>query len=311
MSRVAADLVVLDAKVRTMDRRGTTSEAVAVKDGRVAAIGSTPDVRRGVDSRTVGIEGRGHTVAPGFIYAHTHWGLTAQTLALAIDCSTPPVQTIADIITTGRAAAARTPTGQWLLLQGSTFQDHYLREARFPTRAELDQVSTVHPVLYRASLHEFVVNTRALEVSGITRDTPDPPGARIGRDPGTGEPTGVLAGRSAALPLPKPTADDLVRSLRRVAHEHMLRNGVTSVQEIWDSLDVLRAQAQLIRSREVPLRLTAYGWVPLAGTVATILKGRVEGLEIEPNWVELGGVKLFSGGGASSYTAAVHGAYPG
>ncbi|HEY8200235.1 MAG TPA: amidohydrolase family protein, partial [Actinomycetota bacterium] len=150
MTRQAADLVVLEAKVKTMDRRGRTGDAVAVKDGRVAAIGTTPDLRRLVDAKTVVVQGRGRTVVPGFIYAHTHWGLTAQTLALAIDCGTPPVQTIADIIAQGRAALARTPPGQWLLLQGSTFQDHYLREGRFPTRADLDRVSTEHPVLYRA-----------------------------------------------------------------------------------------------------------------------------------------------------------------
>jgi len=311
VTRQAADLVVLEAKVKTMDRRGRTGDAVAVKDGRVAAIGTTPDLRRLVDAKTVVVQGRGRTVVPGFIYAHTHWGLTAQTLALAIDCGTPPVQTIADIIAQGRAALARTPPGQWLLLQGSTFQDHYLREGRFPTRADLDRVSTEHPVLYRASLHELIVNSRALQVSGITRDTPDPPGARIGRDPETGEPTGVLAEMYGSLPLPKPTPDDLTRSLRRVALEHMLRNGVTSAQEIWDSPEVLRAQARLVGAREAPIRLTAYGWVPLAGSLETLLTRRVEDVEIERDWVELSGVKLFADGGTSSYTAAFHEAYPG
>jgi predicted amidohydrolase YtcJ len=303
------DLLVVGGDVRTMDPRRPRAQALAVRAGRIVAIGSTAELRglRGAGTET--IDARGATVLPGLIDAHGHFGHVARSMAAAVDCRTPPVSSIADILDRAAERARGTAPGTWILLQGTTFQDELIADGRFPTPAELTAVSAEHPIVYRSSLHHVVANRRALADAGIDVATAEPPGAHIERDPATGEPTGVLAEMFDRLPIPPATEAQLAESIRRVAWEHYLAHGVTSIQEIWDSVEPMRLLARAVRAREIPLRVRGLGWVPLAGAVAEVAAGAIGDVPLERDWFEGGAVKLFADGGTSSHTAAFYEEY--
>jgi predicted amidohydrolase YtcJ len=222
------------------------------------------------------------------------------------------VDSIDDILRIGREQAARTPAGEWVFLQGASFQDGRIRDHRFPTGAELDSISTDHPILYITQLHRLVVNSVAMRMAGITRDTPDPPGSRIERDPDTGEPDGGLMDMYAQLPLPADDARLTEASMKRVGWDHFLSHGVTTILEIVDSPAIMEMQRQLVSSGEVPLRVRAVPWLPKAASIEEALEWAQasDGPWID-EWFEFDAIKLFSDGGTSTCTAAFHDEYLG
>jgi predicted amidohydrolase YtcJ len=304
-----ADLLVIGGDIRTMDSRRPRAQALAARDGRIVAIGSTAELEGLCGARTQTLDANGATVLPGLIDAHGHFGHVARSMAAAVDCRTPPVGSISDILDRALARVRSVPPGTWVLLQGTTFQDELIADGRFPTPAELTAVSAEHPIVYRSSLHHVVANRRALADAGIDAATAEPPGAHIERDPATGEPTGVLAEMFDRLPIPPATEAQLAESIHRVAWEHYLAHGVTSIQEIWDSVEPMRLLARAVRAREIPLRVRGFGWAPLAGTVAEVAAGAIGDVPLERDWFEGGAVKLFADGGTSSHTAAFYEEY--
>jgi hypothetical protein len=304
-----ADLLVVYGDVRTMDPRRPRAEALAARGGRIVALGSNAELQGMRGPHTETIDARGATVLPGLIDAHGHFGHVARSMAAAVDCRTPPVSSIADILDRAAARARAVAPGTWILLQGTTFQDELIADGRFPTPAELSAVSAEHPIVYRSSLHHVVANRCALALAGIDADTVEPPGAHIERDPASGEPTGVLAEMFDRLPIPPATEAQLAASIHRVAWDSYLAHGVTSIQEIWDSVEPMRLLARAVRAREIPLRVRGLGWVPLAGPLAEVAAGAIGDVELEPEWFEGGAVKLFADGGTSSHTAAFYEEY--
>jgi predicted amidohydrolase YtcJ len=303
-----AQLLVVGADVRTMSPHMPRAEALAARGGRIVALGSTAELEslRGPD--TVVVDARGATVTPGLIDAHGHFGHVARSMATAVDCRTPSATSIADILERAAERARSVTPGTWILLQGTTFQDELLAEHRFPTPQELTEVSADRPIVYRSSIHNLVVNRCALKLAGIDRDTPEPPSARIERD-SSGDPTGVLAEMFDRFPIPEPTDGELADSIVDVAWRHYLANGVTSIQEIWDSAQVMRLLGRAVREREIPLRVRGFGWVPLAGSLEDVASGAIADVPLLDDWFEGGGVKLFLDGGTSAHTAAFYEEY--
>ena len=304
-----ADIVIEGADVRTMIAGvAGCANALAARDGRILAVGDSTDLEPLRGRSTTVIDAQGATVLPGLIDAHGHFGHVARSMASAVDCRTPPATSIADILARASERVSRVAPGTWLLLQGTTFQDELLADNRFPTPQELNGVSEEHPIVYRSSIHNVVANRCALRLAGIDRHTPEPPGARIERD-GEGEPTGVLAEMFDRFPIPGPTDAELASSVANVAWGHYLANGVTSIQEIWDSAQVMRLLAGASAAGEIPLRVRGFGWVPLAGSVAEVASGAIADVPLRVDWFEGGGVKLFVDGGSSSHTAAFYEEY--
>ena len=171
-----ADLILHNGKVVTADSTFSVTEAVAMKDGRIVAVGRTNDViARERGPKTQMIDLKGQTVLPGLTDAHAH------PLGAALSEYATPfavLRSYADIQNYIRQQAGRTPKGEWILVP-KTFPGR-LREMRMPTREVLD-ATTDHPVYYDAS-YASAVNSHALKMSGITRDTPEPPGSRIVKD---------------------------------------------------------------------------------------------------------------------------------
>jgi predicted amidohydrolase YtcJ len=303
-----AQLLVLDADVRTMDPGTPRAEALATRDGRIVGLGTSAEIESLRGPHTVVLDAHGATVTPGLIDAHGHFGHVARSMATAVDCRTPTATSIADILQRAAERARSVAPGTWILLQGTTFQDELLAEHRFPTPEELTEVSADRPIVYRSSIHNLVVNGCALRLAGIDRDTPEPAGARIERD-GSGEPTGVLAEMFDRFPIPEPTDGELADSIVDVAWRHYLANGVTSIGEIWDSAQVMRLLGRAVREREAPLRVRGFGWVPLAGSIEDVASGTIADVPLLADWFEGGGVKLFVDGGTSAHTAAFYEEY--
>lgn len=291
-----------------MTSDGAQYQALAASGGRITALGARHEIEGLAGPTTVMLDAGGRTVLPGFIDAHTHFGLVAKSYATAIDCRSPRVRSVPDILDRIRARCAETPAGTWHLAQGTGFQDEMLEDGRFPTSDEISAAAPEHPVVYRSTLHHVVANRKALELAGITKDTPDPPGGGLERH-SDGTPTGVLYEMFDRFPIPKPTDPELRAGLYRVGWDEYLAHGVTSVQEIWDSVSLMSILGELIRSRTVPIRVRGYGWVPLAGTLEAIAGGAIGDAEPEADWFESGGIKVFADGGTSTHTAAFYDDY--
>ena len=227
----AADLIIRNASVITMSPERPRAEAVAVRAGRVWLVGGDGVRETACGAGTKVIDGQGGTLVPGFIDAHVHTFSLLRKL-ISVDLSPAAVGSIADIKLAISRKAAETPPGQWIT--GTDYSDFHLQEKRHPTRWDIDEVAPDHPVvLSHRSLHGCVLNSRALELAGITRETPEPAGCRIERDLSDGEPNGVLyemLGHIREKVMPAWTEEDLTRGLA-LAGQQFLSQGITSVQD--------------------------------------------------------------------------------
>jgi len=186
-----ADLVITGARIYTVNPAQKTASAIAVKDGRILAVGQ--DVSKHVGEKTRRIEARGATIIPGLIDSHVHMEGLGDLLEV-IDLRY--VRSVAEVAELVRREAARRPAGEWI--RGRAWdQTHW--GGQFPTARDLAAAAPNHPVyLTRVDGHAAWVNPRALELAGITAATQDPPGGKIIRD-ASGAPTGVLIDRAAGL----------------------------------------------------------------------------------------------------------------
>jgi len=201
VAEIAADWIFDGGRILTLDPRRAVVSALAVAGGRIVAIGSRADVRPWRDRRTRVVDLAGATVVPGLVDAHAH--LDREGLK-SIYPSLARCRSVADIQTTVRRLAARTPRGEWIVTMPVGAPPFYpdppqtLAERRWPTRADLDAAAPEHPVYIRGIWGYWnrppvtsVANSRALAAAGVTRDTTPPKGVEIIRD-ATGEPTGVF-----------------------------------------------------------------------------------------------------------------------
>lgn len=178
MSNTLADLLLYNAQVITLDQRQPAAEIVAIEGNRIIGVGGKDslDLYSGTGTRLIDCEDR--TVVPGFIDAHCHPIAFATTL-LHVNCSPSAVKDIAGIQTGIRRRAEQTPAGKWV--RAAQYNEAYLAERRHPDCRELDRAAPHHPVIlihYSGSI--CVLNSLALQLIGITRQTPYPQGGRIG-----------------------------------------------------------------------------------------------------------------------------------
>jgi len=223
-----ADLVLRDGNVITVDKDWRIAQAIAVKDGRILAIGDDTAMSAHIGPTTQVIELAGKTVVPGLIDTHLHQlfaGLNGPAVQLL------GARSVADVQAAIGERVARTPPGQWVTAS-SGWHESILEEGRMPTRFELDKVSPNNPVFIPRGGHVVTVNSKALELAGITKDTPSPEGGVIVRDEATGEPTGVLLETAAALVrkvLPPPPAN--MAELLKIAMRNLNSYGIVGVVE--------------------------------------------------------------------------------
>ena len=293
---VMADLVVINANVRTMDKARPSAGAVAVYGNRIAAVGATEEIRKLAGNRTRVIDARGALVLPGFNDAHVHFIEGGGHLASVQlrDAASP-----AEFAERIREFAAKTPKGRWIT--GGDWDHERWPGAPLPTKELIDRFTPDHPVFVnRLDGHMSLANSVALKLAGVTKESKDPDGGLIVRDPRTGEPTGVL--KDAAMSfvnakIPAPTFDEKLEAAR-AATEHAASLGVTSVQDMSAGNDVGVFQTLAARG-ELKTRVYAISPLPRWERLAQTGVRAAFGSDL----LRVGGLKGFADGSLGSTTA--------
>src|SRR5215207_9247275 len=298
--QLEADLVVVNANVRTMDPKRPDAEAVAVHANRITAVGTSAEVSRLVGPRTRVVDARGALLLPGFNDAHVHFisgGFQLSSVDLR-DAATP--REFAERI---RRFSEKLPKGRWVT-GGDWDHERWPNvngAAPLPTRELIDAFTPDRAVFVnRLDCHMALANSYTLRLAGVTRDTPDPPGGQIVRDPKTGEPTGVL--KDAAMSFvwkvaPAPSFEEKLEAVR-AATAHAAAHGVTSVQDMSAGDDVGVYQALLERG-ELKTRVYAVSPLPDWERLKRVGVRRAFGSDA----LRIGGLKGFSDGSLGSTTA--------
>ena len=303
-----ADLVLLGGKIVTVDPSFTLAEAVAAKDGMIMAVGSDEEVRPliGPDSEVLNLEGK--TVVPGFNDSHMHPMIYGMDL-LKVNCGSPPNKSIAEILKLIKAAADDKPPGEWI--NCSEYKHLLLEDQRTITRWDLDPVAPNNPVLL-PTIHALSLNTCALELAGITKDTPDPDGGNIEKDPDTGEPTGLLYEKAVRLMLdlvPQPQPEDYVKALGLVS-EQLLEEGITSVQEAggvedFENSVLFKAYQEACAADKMRVRTYIMLTIHSAKDLEEVKQfGFYTGFGDE--WLRIGPIKTFMDGSFTMRKAAIY-----
>ena len=223
------DLILYNGRVTTLDRSNPTATAVAIKDGKFAAVGTDVEVLLLARSSTRVIDLKGRRVLPGLIDNHTH--IIRGGLNFNMELRWDGVRSLATAMDMLRDQVAVTPAPQWVRVVGG-FTEHQFDEKRLPTIEELNAVAPDTPVFILHLYDRALLNAAALRVVGYTKDTPEPPGGQIMRD-SAGNPTGLLLAQPNASILyatlakgPKLPFDYQVNSTRHFMRE-LNRLGVT------------------------------------------------------------------------------------
>ena len=295
-----ADLVVLNAKIVTVDDRFREAQALAVRGGRFVAVGSTDEVRARIGGATRVIDGGGRTVIPGLIDSHVH------ALGVAAAEASQPFQnlrSIGELQDWIRATARRVSRGTWIWTP--RVYPPRLRERRFPTRRELDEAAPHHPVAVDGA-YALSLNSMALRAAGVTRASADPPGGAIVKD-ARGEPTGLLrnVGSMLARFQPSEAAVPPLDMLERV-HRQYVRTGITSVIERSATVEGYRAYEALHRAGRLNVRATVTLRIPHPEDVAHV-EHFITSLPFRfgsgDDWLKVGPLKIFVDGGILLGTA--------
>ncbi|NNN30619.1 amidohydrolase [Streptomyces sp. S3(2020)] len=232
-ARRVADVILVNGRVTTLDRRKPSVSALAVSGGRILATGSDFEVRRFAGRGTRVIDLRGRRVVPGLNDSHTH--MIREGLVYTSELSLAGVTSVADALRLIKFQADRTPAPQWIRVVGS-FTKWQFREQRLPTLAELNAAVPDKPVLLLHLYDRALLNQTAVRLLGITASTPAPPGGQIEVD-AAGNPTGLLLAKPspvilnatlARLPALDPESQVLST---RLYMRHLNARGVTSITD--------------------------------------------------------------------------------
>jgi len=286
-----AETVLVNANVITMDCSNSRAQAVAVRDGKILAVGSKEDVSRSIGKTTKIIDVKGKTVLPGFIDAHAHLTYTGLFLS-SLDLF--GVQSVKELLEKVREYAGRLPEGKLLL--GFGLDDAKYPEKRYPTRFELDEVAPNHfALIVHVTAHSSTVNTKSLEYLGLSGNEPG-----VDKDHKTGRPTGVLRDPVIETAHPKlmglMTDNDLKQAIGMAAAD-AAKVGLTTVHTVGEPLGTRNVRILEELAGELPVRVVLYPFV--TGDIA-------RDIESTPTKT---GLKALADGAIETHTAALFAPY--
>lgn len=301
----APELILHDANIITSDPAQAKAQAIAISKGRILAVGSNEDILHLANGSTKKIKLSGKTITPGFIDAHSHPASSGRQHLRNVDCDLRSISAIQDAF---RDRSLKTAPGDWL--SGFKYDDTKTAEGRYINRYDLDEVSTEHPIfIQHRGGHTAYVNSKALEMAGIDRNTADPDGGMIARDE-QGEATGFLKENAVELVgdlIPNEySAKDNQAGVKLIT-EMMSKSGVTSVTDAYGSKELLQAYKDAYAADELSARIYCMiGYFDIADMIAEGVKTG-DGDE----WLRIGGMKITCDGSISERTARLSQAYIG
>lgn len=298
---MSESLLITNGTILTMDPAQPEVEAVGVIGDRIVAVGSREMVEAALPRGYRTLDLAGAFCMPGFNEAHNHM-IGFGTALGHVQAGYPEVRSIEDIKRNIAERAKQVPAGTWIMGRG--YDDNKLDERRHPNRYDLDAAAPEHPVMVvNGSGHLSAVNSLALQLAGVTKDTPDPEGGHIVRDE-HGEATGVLHETAQELVravIPAPTVEDHVEALRR-CNDAYVSKGITSSQDAGSSTpEHLEAYQRAVREGKLKLRTSMM--------IREHLLDHIVGLGVKQGFgddrLRVGPIKLFIDGSLIGRTAAV------
>ena len=295
--------ILFNGNIITLDEGRPYAGALAVSYGRVVALGGDAAICRSADAATALINLDGKTVLPGMTDAHLHWEAQAQALH-SVDVFEVPSK--AEALRRVKAHTTQAPAGAWITGQGWA-QDLWA-ERNFPGRQDLDAVAPHNPVYLSAkSGHAAWVNSAALQIAGITDETPDPEGGQIMRD-AAGAASGILLETAMELveaEMPRPSSQELA-DMMAAAQERALRCGITMIHDFDEPACLAALQIQRERG-ELSLRVLKQ--INQRWLEAALDSGIRTGFG--DDWIRIGALKLFADGALGQKTALMFEPYLG
>jgi len=294
-----ADLVLINGNIITMNPKQPKAQATAIKHDKIVEVGTNHEIKPWINKNTKIIDLKGKTVVPGFIDTHAHmlgFGRSLTTIDLRGTTSIKEIQQKL------KEEIQKTPKGKWIF--GHGWDQERFKEKRYPTRWDLDQSAPDNPVtLRRVCGHICAINTKALKLANITKQTKPPPGGEIDKEPQTGEPTGIL--RENAMDLiqkvtPKPDENELMEACV-LACQKAVKAGLTGVHWIIDSPTEISIIQKLRAQGKLPFRV--YILVPVEFLDHLIELGLQTGFG--DNTAKIGCIKILADGSLGARTAAL------
>ena len=304
-----ATVVFKNGEIITIDKEDNINESVAIIDNKIIAVGTNEEVSPWIGADTKVIDLQGKTLLPGFIDAHIHFVLYG-VFQMNISCKEPGMQSIDEILKALKKRVNGTPKGQWIRAWG--FNEAFVTEQRYPTRDELDSVSTNHPiVIARTCSHIGVVNSKALELANITEETENPQGGIIERNQ-----DGSLSGRlieSAFMQFNEVSrySREELETAMLVAQQHFIEKGITSVHEA-GTFDEESFRLMQLASQNGDLKIRIYAMISSLNdckqfTLNMMDSGIVTGTGSD--FFKVGPAKLFTDGSSTGPTIATREGY--
>ena len=302
------DTIYIHGNIITVNEAQPFAQALATKEGLISGVGDSETLLRLKGPLTKIVDLAGATVVPGFIDAHSHFaGVGTQAMvANLLPAPDGPVNTIAELQAEISHFIATSPiANDYKVAIGFNYDDSQLVEQRHPNRHDLDAVSTEIPiVVMHQSGHIGAYNSKALEIMGITAETPDPAGGVIERESDGKTPNGVMQENAHFMIffrlIPDFSTPDLVTLYKAGEHAY-LSNGFTTVQEGKTDLETLNILPQIAASHGFDIDIISYPDIAAIGGEA-LLKDRQISKEYL-NGFRIGGVKLTFDGSPQGKTA--------
>jgi predicted amidohydrolase YtcJ len=306
-----ADLVITNGRIYTVNSRQPWAEALAIRGDKIVAVGSVHDVAafRGPDTKA--IDAKGHLVLPGFTDCHIHF-LDGSLSLLRVNVA--EAKTLADIQKTVKEYADAHPTEAWILGRGWSYP--LFAPSGLPDRKDLDAIISDRPVYLESyDGHSWWANTKALQMAGITKNTPDPANGKIVRDAATREPTGAIQEDAAdelirrAIPAPtrQQKKDAFKAGMREANKAGLVRvhsaGGANISSSDLQNVDLLE---ELKKNGELTLRMyLAYRLNPPSVSDEQLQEIEAARRRYHDEWISAGAVKFFMDGVVEGHTAAM------